>query len=269
MIEALTQLKMVDVRFDGMVAYVTLNRPQVRNAMNIQMVAELTQVFTQLREHRAVRVIVLSGAGGFFCAGGDIKEMRENAVPAEDSANNLDAMLRACDTASQVVIARVEGAAIGGGFGLVCVSDIAIASDDATFGLTEVRLGVAPAFISPFVLRRIGLTRSRELMLTGRRFKGQEAVAYGLVHQSCPTDAMDDCIAQKLGEIQQCAPDAIAKIKELIFEVIDKPLDDTVAYRAQLLNTLRQGEEAQEGLLAFAQKRPPRWVQEGKPEDDS
>jgi isohexenylglutaconyl-CoA hydratase len=264
MIDALTQLETVDVRFDDMVAYVTLNRPEVRNAMNIKMVAELTEVFTSLKGHRDVRVIVLQGTGGFFCAGGDIKEMRDNPVPAEDSAHNLDVMLRACDTASQVVIARVEGGAIGGGFGLVCVSDIALTSDDTTFGLSEVRLGVAPAFISPFVLRRIGLSRTRELMLTGRRFKGQEAREYHLVHESRPSGELDRLLESKLDELRQCAPGAIAAIKELIFEVFDKPLDETVAYRANLLNQLRSGTEAQEGLLAFSEKRSPNWVTGGK-----
>lgn len=253
----------LEVRTDGPVAHVTLNRPEVKNAMNYQMVAELHQVFTDFKGDREVRAIVLSGAGGTFCAGGDIKEMRESPVPTQESAANLDAMLRAANHASQVVIARVEGNALGGGFGLVCVSDIALASTTARFGLPEVRLGVVPAFISPFVLERIGLTRARELTLTGRRFNGEQAQAYGLVMDACPPDQLDHCVNSVLDDIRQCAPGAIAAAKELLFTVKDAPLDATVEYRARMLNDLRMGDEAQEGMLAFMEKRPAKWATGG------
>lgn len=242
------------------VAHVTLNRPETKNAMNYQMVEELFTIFTTLRDNRDVRAILISGANGTFCSGGDIKEMRDNPVPAHESGVNLDKMLRACNEASQVIIARVEGAALGGGFGLVCCSDIAIASTTAQFGLPEVRIGIAPAFISPFVIHRIGFTRSRELMLTGRRFSGLEAQQVGLVHWACAPDELDTCIQKQLDELRQCAPGAIAAIKALMFEVAQKSLDETVVYRANLLNTLRSGDEAQEGMMAFVQKRPARWV---------
>lgn len=241
-------------------AFVTLNRPDTRNAMNFRMVEELHQVFTGLRGRREVRAIVLRGAGNTFCAGGDVKEMRENHVPFQGDRVNLDQMLRAVNTADQVVISVVEGAALGGGFGLVCVSDIAITASSAQFGLPEVRLGVAPAFISPFVIERVGFTRARELMLSGRRFNGEAALALGLVHQCVDGAELDTTLAAVLNDLRQCAPGAIAATKALMFEVKDRPLDDTVVYRANLLNTLRAGEEAQEGLLAFMQKRPARWT---------
>lgn len=247
------------VEFDDITAHVTLNRPEAKNAMNFKMVEEITQVFGALRDNRAIRAIVLSGADGVFCAGGDIKEMRDNTIPDQQQATNLDVMLRSVNQASQVVIARVEGAALGGGLGLVCVSDIAISADSAKFGLPEVRLGIVPAFISPYVLQRIGLMRTRELMLTGRRFSGQEAKEYGIVHVSCPTDELDHSVEIELDEIRYAAPGAIAAIKELLFAVVDKPTSETVAYRAELLNMLRQGEEAQEGLSAFLEKRQPKW----------
>jgi len=250
----------------GFTLHVTLNRPETRNAMNFKMVGELTTLFTDLRPRRDIRAIILSGTDGNFCSGGDIKEMRNNPVPASESAHNLDAMLRAVNQAAQVVIAKVEGAAMGGGFGLVCVSDIAIADEDAKFGLPEVRLGVAPSFISPFVLRRIGLTRARELMLTGRRFSGKLAKEYGIVHEACPSDQLSHFIEVELDEIQQCAPGAIAAVKELIFKVHQRPLDETIDYRADLLNTLRTGDEAQEGLLAFMEKRAAVWTTEA-PDD--
>ena len=240
-------------------AHITLNRPETRNAMNFRMVEELHQVAEGLRGQRAVRVIVLRGANGTFCAGGDIKEMRENSVPGNGSRVNLDQMLRAFNTAEQIVVSVVEGAALGGGFGLVCVSDIALAATTAEFGLPEVRLGLTPAFISPFVIERLGLTRARELMLSGRRFKGTAAADYGLVHRAVEPDQLEAALEELLNELRHCAPGAVAATKALIFTVKDKPLDDTVAYRADLLNQLRAGEEAQEGLLAFMQKRPPRW----------
>lgn len=254
------QYETLAITTDEMLVNVTLNRPEAKNAMNFKMVAELTDVFTRLKGDRRYRAILLSGADGTFCAGGDIKEMRENTVPSSESAHNLDVMLRSADTADQIVIARVEGAALGGGLGLVCVSDIAIADENAQFGLPEVRLGIAPAFISPFVIRRLGLTRSRELMLTGRRFSGRQAETYGLVHIACTPDEMEHCVEVELDEIRQAAPGAISAIKELIFAVMETPLDDTVDYRADLLNTLRAGDEAQEGMLAFIEKRAPKWA---------
>jgi isohexenylglutaconyl-CoA hydratase len=253
-------LETLDIHIDDMTAHVTLNRPNARNAMNQQMVKELTAVFQQFKGNQDIRAVLLSGAEGTFCSGGDIKEMRESDMPDARNASNLDAMLQAVNTAYQVVIARVEGAALGGGLGLVCVSDIAISSTDTQFGLPEVRLGVAPAFISPYVLQRVGLTRTRELMLTGRRFQGEKAKAYGIVHEVCPPDELQDCIDLVLDDVRQCAPGAIAATKELIFKVNDRSPDQTVSYRASLLNRLRAGDEAQEGMLAFIEKRPAKWV---------
>lgn len=254
-----TTFETLDFEIKGFAAYVTLNRPETKNAMNFKMVEELHTIFTALRDSRDIRAIVLRGANGTFCSGGDIKEMRENSVPSHESGANLDTMLRACNTASQVVIACVEGIALGGGFGLVCVSDIAIASSTAQFGLPEVRLGIAPAFISPYVIDRLGFTRARELMLTGRRFNGTEAQQYGIAHLACPPEDMNTVLEQQLDLLRQCAPGAIAAIKELMFAVSGQSLDATVAYRANLLNTLRTGAEAQEGMLSFIQKRPPQW----------
>jgi isohexenylglutaconyl-CoA hydratase len=242
--------------------HVMLNRPETKNAMNFRMVEELYDIFSGLKGNRSFRTIILSGAGGTFCAGGDVKEMRATDNTFHNERVNLDKMLRACNTADQIVVAKVEGAALGGGFGLVCVSDIAIAAESAVFGLPEVRLGVTPAFISPFVIERIGFTRARELMLSGRRFKGADALLYGLVHQCVPDAALDDAISTLLGDLKHAAPGAVAATKGLMFEVKDKPLDDTVAYRAELLNRLRGGDEAQEGLLAFMEKRPARWAME-------
>jgi isohexenylglutaconyl-CoA hydratase len=150
---------------------------------------------------------------------------------------------------------------MGGGFGLVCVSDIAIASADTKMGLPEVRLGLVPALISPYVIQRLGLTRARELMLTGRRFSGEEARVYGLVHEVCPPDQLDHRVEAVLADLRQCSPNALAACKRLMFAVMDQSLDDTVTYRAALLTELRHSEEGLEGMMAFAQKRKPQWAE--------
>lgn len=251
------------IRLDGPFAHITLNRPEVKNAMNAQMVLDLQAAFAALHDDRSIRAVVLSGAGDTFCAGGDIKEMAAAFQGGDMSQNSaaLDALLRAVNQAPQVVIARVEGVAMGGGFGLVCVSDIAVASTDAKMGLPEVRLGLAPALISPYVVQRLGLTRARELILTGRRFGGEDALRYGLVHEVCPPDMLDARITAILDEIRQCGPNALAACKRLLFEVAGRDPDATLEYRAALLAELRQSAEGQEGMIAFVQKRPPQWAQ--------
>jgi isohexenylglutaconyl-CoA hydratase len=166
-------------------------------------------------------------------------------------------MLRTVERAPQVIVARVEGAAMGGGFGLVCVSDIAIASTSAKFGLPEVRLGIVPALISPYVIRRMGLTEARKLMLTGGRLSGAEAVHYGIVHEVVESDELDARISATLDDIRECSPQALALCKELIFKAVDG--DASAEYRASKLDALRRSESGQEGMMAFIQKRKPTW----------
>ncbi len=255
------------VTLEGSVARIMLNRPEVKNAMNSQMVLEITAAFEALRDDRSSRVVVLSGAGRTFCAGGDIKEMaasfQAGELDASRSAAALDVMLQTVNSAPQVVVAQVEGVAMGGGFGLVCVSDVAIASTEARMGMPEVRLGLVPALISPYVIRRIGLTRARELMLTGRRFSGELALDYGVVHEACLPEDVDTRVNAVLAEIHQCSPNALAACKQLLFTVADKDLDETAQYRAHLLSELRRSDEGMEGMMAFAQKRPPQWAAKG------
>jgi isohexenylglutaconyl-CoA hydratase len=246
-------------------AHITLNRPETRNAMNFEMVDELLSVFVGMKERIDIRAVVLSGAGGHFCSGGDIADLAQAAsmTPDEqdDVTRRLDAMLRAVNQAPQIVVAKLQGAVLGGGFGLACVSDIAIAAENASFGLPEVRLGLAPALIAPFVIQRIGLTQARRLMLTGERFDGHKALGYGLVHELYPVEQLEGRIASLLHDLRLCAPNAIRVIKALMHESVSKSLDETVAYRAHLLNTIRGGDEGQEGMSAFLSKRKPRWAE--------
>jgi isohexenylglutaconyl-CoA hydratase len=247
----------------GPVATVTLNRPAARNALSTRMVEELLTCFTALAddEGQDVRVAVLRAAGSVFCAGGDVRDLARAGATAEDGAAlaRLDTLLRAVNEAPQVVVARIQGPALGGGFGLVCVSDIALAGESAAFALPEVRLGIVPAVISPYIVARVGLTRARQLMLTGAHIGAAEARELGIVHEACLDDELDDFVDAAVRDILRCAPQALRACKRLLFTLADPP-DDTLASRVDLLNRLRAGEEAQQGMRAFLAKQPAPWA---------
>jgi enoyl-CoA hydratase/carnithine racemase len=246
----------------GPVATVTLNRPEARNAMSQRMVEELLDCFTTLAgdEGAGVRAVVLRATGDVFCAGGDVRDLADTTrAPEEQHAaiGKLDTLLRAVNEAPQVVIARVRGPVLGGGLGLVCVADIVIADTSARFGMPEVRLGLVPSLISPYVVARLGLARARYMMLTGQQFSAQDAFEFGLVHEIIP----DADVHGVLHEILQCAPEALRVCKRLLFSVAtaNSPAA-TLDERVDLLNRLRAGTEARQGLLAFAAKQPAPWV---------
>lgn len=245
----------------GPAATITLNRPDVRNAMSNRMVEELLSCFTTLADesHAEIRAVILRAAGDVFCAGGDVRDLRAGGSPGEnDAVGRLDKLLRAVNEAPQVVIARVQGPAMGGGLGLICVSDIAIAATRATFALPEVRLGIVPALISPYVVARVGFTRARQIMLTGARFDAASALTYGLVHETSPVDELDARVAAALAAVLHCAPHALRECKRLLFAVASE--SDTLTYRVDLLNRLRASDEAQQGMLAFLAKQPAPWA---------
>jgi isohexenylglutaconyl-CoA hydratase len=248
------------IAVDGPVATVTLNRPEARNAMSHQLVADLLAYFQSIRDNRSIRAVVIRAAGKTFCVGGDIRDLSAPRRADEENAalGRLDTMLRAINRAPQVVIARIHGAVLGGGIGLVCVSDIAIASTTARFGLPEVRLGLAPSLISPFVLQRLGLTQTRRWMLTGTQFDGAAAREAGLIHEVCDEAALDERVDATIHEVLHCSPNALAECKKLLFEVLENP--ESLDYRVDLLGRLRRSEEGQEGMQAFLEKRPARWV---------
>lgn len=239
------------------VATITLNRPDVHNAFNRAMMVELTELFEALNIDDAIRVMVMRGAGKSFCAGADLEEMKvsKTATHAENAAHaemlsNLFSTINAC---SKPVISVVHGAAFGGGTGLAAVSDVVIASDDATFGLTEVKLGLIPAVIAPYVLAKIGESHARDLFLSGRKFNAEHALKIGLAHHIHKPEILESVIANFLS----AAPQAIAQAKALIAKI-----GDTDAHRedtAKLIATIRTSNEAQEGLDAFLNKRKPAW----------
>lgn len=247
------------------VLYVTLNRPDSRNAMSLAMVQELRAVLDSVQAEPSVRALVLRGAAGHFCAGGDIKDMAGARAAGAEAYRELNrafgAMLEQAQHAPQVVIAVLEGAVLGGGFGLACVSDIAIANANAKFGLPETTLGILPAQIAPFVVKRIGLTQARRLALTAARFNGIEAERLGLVH-FCEADdaAIEARLSEVLGQIRQCAPQANAATKALLLATETTPLSQLLDSAADQFAAAVTGAEGIEGTMAFVQKRTPKWA---------
>lgn len=197
-------------------AYVTLNRPEQHNTLTAPMIDELIDAFTSLRERTDVTTIILSGAGGTFCAGDSLYSADSQSAESDDAAALLSALLTTISEAPQVVVARIDGAAQGAGFGLVCVSDIAIASTTTVFSIPDVRVGRVPTAIAPFVVQRIGLTRARLLTLTGVTFDGVSAHEYGLVHEVCPAEILDDCTGAILAELRPADPAALRETKQLL-----------------------------------------------------
>ena len=257
---------------DGAVLHVTLNRPALRNAMSEQMVNELRAVFDAIADDLSIRAVVLRGAGGHFCAGGDIKDMaglRQQAT-ADGSTDAyvrfnraFGALIEQVNHAPQVVVAVLEGAVLGGGFGLACVSDVALAQHDAQFGLPETGLGVIPAQIAPFVVQRIGLTQARRLALLGARFDAIEAERLGVIHQVLDSrEALEHALQQTLQQIRRTAPNASRVTKALLHQSATcsqlAPLLDQAATQ---FATAVASAEGMEGTLAFIQKRLPAWAE--------
>ena len=242
------------------VLHITLNRPECRNAMSLEMVNELHTVLAQL--DCQVRAVVISGAGGHFCAGADVKDMVRAGGTAQLQALNraFGTLLQAVQALPQVVIVVLQGAVLGGGLGLACVSDIAIADQKAQFGLPETSLGLLPAQIAPFVVKRIGLTHARRLALTAARFDGIEAARLGLVHfAESDAQALAERLDEVLGQVLHCAPGANARTKALLLASVEQPLEPLLDQAAQGFAEAVNGEEGIEGTQAFVHKRKPSW----------
>jgi len=329
------------LRLDRSTLHVTLNRPDVRNAMSLQMVQELEQVLDAVQAHDSgtapeVRALVLRGAGGHFCAGGDIKDMaaaraaglrpgpanaaselpvsdrgmpahgapttgrrdptegpdpaasphapalhpgaprqgredrraapqgREDQDPLVRINRRFGTMITRMDRAPQAVVAVLEGAVMGGGIGLACVADVAIACADASFRLPETSLGLPPAQIAPFLVRRLGLSQARRLAVTGGRFDGATALSFGLVHLCCDAEALESTLAAVLAQIDRCAPGAIATTKALMRQSERGELEQVLDEAALRFGEAARGEEGVEGMTAFLQKRSPHWSRSGR-----
>jgi len=259
-----TPLTRLEVRKDGPVVQVTLARPDVRNAFDDVLIAELTRVFLDFVPDTETRVVLLAGKGPSFCAGADIAWMRlaggysreENEADAERMAR----MLRAIDTCPKPVIALAHGAAIGGGVGLVAAADIAIAAEGTVFSLAEVKLGILPSVISPYVLRAIGQRVARDLFLTGDRFDAKEAHRIGLVHAVVPSADLELAGRRRVESLLSSGPEAVEVAKRLIEQVAGKPPDEVMPLTVRTIAERRASAEAKEGLSAFLEKRPPSWA---------
>lgn len=260
-------------RLEHGVLHVTLNRPERKNAMNARMLQELLTLFEQVNGQ--TRAVVMRGAGGTFCAGADLQDMapgggadrsREDTLAEIRQRNRVfGELVSAANDLAQPLVVVVEGAAMGGGFGLVCVSDIALCHDEAKLGMPETRRGLLPAQIAAFAVQRMGFTHARSMALTGTRVRGPEAVALGLVHQSHPTtQALEGALEARLQDLLACAPEATRLTKTLLRAVTKTDLGPLLDEAADLFAEASLGDEAAEGITAFLTKRRPRWTVEGQ-----
>ena len=256
-------MALVEIERDGAVAHVWFNRPEVHNALSAELGEALVGALAALAGEAACRVVVLGGRGPSFCAGADIGGMKASANATFEQnlaeAGRLGGMFAAVAEFPKPVVGRIHGGVYGGGVGFACACDVAVAADDAKFGLTEVRLGILPALISPYVIRRLGDRHARELMLTGERFDAATALGVGLVHHVVPGAELDAKVAERVRELLKGGPAAQARVKQLLARWNETTWSD---YRDGLPRTLadvRGTGEARDGLAAFFEKRLPKW----------
>ena len=251
---------------DGNVGILTLNKAPRHNAFDEQLIAEITEGLRELELDTRVRAVVLSSTGKSFCAGADLTWMKRAAGYSHEEnlrdANRLAELMSTLNELSKPTIARVQGPAYGGGVGLIAACDIAVGTYDAVFSLSEVKLGIVPAVISPYVLAAIGERYSRRYMLTAERFSAAEAYRIGLLHELVPgEEQLDEAIAEILDSLLANGPQAQAECKKLIRIVAGQPIDDeTIAETAQRITRVRASPEGREGLAAFLDKRQPNWI---------
>lgn len=251
---------------DGQIGRIFFNRPEIHNAFNAAVIDELTFLFDQLSEDKELRVVVITGEGKSFCAGADLNWMR--SVVDQTFDENLNESNRLADLFYKIysfklpVIGKINGAAIGGGTGFVAVCDIAVAAESAKFSFSEVKIGVVPACIGPYVIKKMGEGKARELFITGERMKGPRAFEVGLVNKTVPDEQLDDEIESLIKVILSSGPEAVAMAKKLVSEVPQMTPEQFKPYTAEMIARLRISDEGQEGMDAFLNKRKPKWVDE-------
>ena len=255
---------MIDLAVDGRgVAQLTLARPEKHNALSQALIDDLRAACARIAEDRTIRVVVLAGQGASFCAGGDLGWMREQMAGDADmkrtAATSIAAMLGAINDLPQPVIGRVHGNAIGGGVGMTCVCDVAIAADHAMFGLTETKLGLIPATIGPYVLARMGEAYARRVFMSSRRFDAAEAVTLGIVAKAVPLHGLDAAVEAEVAPYLKCAPGAVAAAKAFARSLGPTIDQETVARSIDALIAQWNSPEAVEGISAFFEKRAPVW----------
>jgi isohexenylglutaconyl-CoA hydratase len=270
--EALPECQTLRLVREGGTLFVYFNRPKARNALSLQMVGELEDVLAAIHSDRSVRVLVLRGEGGHFCAGGDVKDMASarsqrfsvgGTDPIADLNRRFGTLITRLDRAPQTTVAVVEGAAMGGGFGLVCVADVVLALETASFRLPETGLGLPPAQIAPFLVRRLGLAKARRLALTGARLSGIQARSEGLVDLLCSDgQELEVELTELRRRILRCAPVASAETKRLLLACGELPHEELLDLGAAVFSAAARSPEGMEGVIAFIQKKSPSWVEE-------
>lgn len=254
----------------GSTLHLTLHRPERRNAMNQPMVQALTAAFADVEADDSIRAVVLRGAGGHFCAGGDVTEMAgalgqpigTDGDPLAALNRQFGTMLRAVESSRAAVIAICEGGVMGGGFGLACVADVTLAVEGARFRLPETSLGITPAQIAPFVVRRIGLSQAKRLAVTGAALTAAQAVAFDLAHAHTHPELVGDWLDETLAAIRRCEPGAIAATKQLMLAASGVELDALLDRAAAEFAQIARGPAAMGGFQAFMRRQSPPWTEE-------
>ncbi len=266
-------IEQLQLRLDGSVLYMTLNDPESRNALSEDLLDDLIRVLAEIKDNLDISTVVVRGAGQVFCAGANLKGFAQQSNSGTGDNSQLmreiadgnwrvgRGLFNGFNRLPQTVIMVTEGAAMGGGVGLACCSDVTITSKDCKFSTTETSLGLVPAQIASFVIQRVGLTEARRMMLTGVRFNGEEAKRLGIAH-FCEedTEAVNSRLEKVLASIQRCGPQANRMTKELMFHYMDHGLEPTLEFAGDLFAQCMLGEETKEGLAAFIEKRKPSWA---------
>lgn len=249
---------------DGAIGRVTFNRPEIHNAFNSTVITEMSEVFSEMENDDDIRVVLLTGAGRSFCAGADLNWMREVIDQSFDQnlaeSNALADLFYQIYTFKRPVVGRINGAAIGGGTGFVAVCDIAVAAESAKFSFSEVKIGVVPACIGPYVIKKMGEGKARELFITGERMKAHRAFEVGLVNKVVTDDQLDAEVDLLIESILTSGPEAVAMAKRLVSEVPNMVPEQFKPFTAEMIAKLRISDEGQEGMDAFLNKRRPDWV---------
>lgn len=254
----------ISLRVDAnKVARLTLNRPEKHNAMSVLMMSEITTAFKQIEQDESIRAVVISGAGKTFCAGADLKWMQSNLDKTRKQrtteSRRLSILLTAIDQSSKLVIAALNGSSFAGGIGLMCACDIVIGVDSGKFALTETRLGLVPANITPYVLRKIGPAKTRRVVLNACMFDANAAEKLGFLDEVVAAEGLDEAVDRELQQALACAPEAIARTKQMLARLSKGDLDDPEEYLIGQLADAWDGDEAQQGIRAFFAKQPPPW----------
>jgi methylglutaconyl-CoA hydratase len=248
------------------IGWITLDRPEVRNALSSELMEAVGEGITQFESDDAVRALVLTGAGSAFCAGADLRSMRTSRDKASDvnksDAHRMGGLFHRIASCKKPVLARVQGPAIGGGVGLMAACDIVVAAEGTRFQFSEVRLGIVPAVISPFCIRRLGAVKAMRLFLTGEPIDARTALDYGLVDIVVADSALDEAVGKVCADLGKAGPKALIAAKELVTKVTRLDGEAALDYTADLIARLRVSDEAVEGMTAFLEKRPAAWVRD-------